>query len=81
MLGVSQDASPEDLKRAYRRKSMLVHPDKCSAAERERCERHFIALSRAYEALAEPQSRSAYDRMRKRRSGGGAGGRHPGGRR
>lgn len=38
LLGVSAGATAEDLRRAYRRKSVAVHPDKCPASERVACE-------------------------------------------
>jgi len=79
VLGVDPGASQEDLRRAYRRQSMNVHPDKCPGSERERCEKQFITLARAFEALSDAGQRGEYDRLRASSSGweGGGGGGGP----
>lgn len=56
ILGVSRDASDEDLKRAYRRKAREVHPDQGGDEE------SFKELTAAYEVLRNPQARANYDR-------------------
>ena len=57
VLGVPQDASEEDIKRAYRRKARTSHPD-AGGDEDE-----FKELTTAYEVLRNPQARSNYDRF------------------
>ncbi len=58
-LGVARDASPEDIKKAYRRLARQYHPDANpnhpDAAER------FKEISRAYEVLSDPERRQRYD--------------------
>ena len=59
-LGVSADISKGDLKKAYRRLAMKVHPDR-NPGDSE-AEAKFKELSEAYEVLSEPEKRAAYDR-------------------
>ncbi|MGH8895552.1 MAG: molecular chaperone DnaJ [Egibacteraceae bacterium] len=56
ILGVSRDATEEDLKRAYRRKAREFHPDQGGDEE------SFKELTAAYEVLRNPQARANYDR-------------------
>ena len=59
VLGVSRDASPEQIKKAYRRLAMKLHPD--VATEPDAAER-FKKVAEAYEVLQDPKKRDLYDR-------------------
>jgi len=58
-LGVSRDAAPDELKRAYRRLARLHHPD-ANHDDPEAAER-FKEIQRAYEVLSDPEKRRRYD--------------------
>ncbi len=60
VLGVSKDASPEQLKKAYRRLAHKYHPDRNSASD---AEEKFKEAAEAYEVLADPGTRQRYDRF------------------
>lgn len=60
VLGVGQDAPPDDVKRAYRRAAMKFHPDRSSVPD---AEQKFKEASEAYEVLSDPDKRGRYDRF------------------
>ncbi|MBT8487152.1 MAG: molecular chaperone DnaJ [Phycisphaerales bacterium] len=61
VLGVARDASPDDIKRSYRRLAMKYHPDR--NPDNAEAEASFKECAEAYEVLGDPQKRSAYDRF------------------
>lgn len=71
VLEVDRDASLADIKKAYRRRAMLLHPDKGGDEEQ------FKKLSQAYEILSDVDKRQNYDRfgVTGNGNGGGDGGR------
>jgi len=60
LLGVSQEVTPEELKKAYRQLAMKYHPDR-NAGDRASEER-FKEISHAYSVLSDPDKRAHYDR-------------------
>ncbi|XP_041658996.1 dnaJ homolog subfamily C member 1 [Cheilinus undulatus] len=57
-LSVEQDASPAEIKKAYRRLSLLLHPDK---NKDENAENQFRQLVAIYEVLKDEERRRRYD--------------------
>jgi len=60
ILGVEDNANNDELKKAYRAKSMEFHPDKCEQ-DKEVCQTKFIEMSTAHEVLSDPEKRKTYD--------------------
>jgi molecular chaperone DnaJ len=60
VLGVSRDATQEEIKRAFRRKARETHPD--ANPGDAAAEHRFREAALAYEVLSDPQRRAAYDR-------------------
>ena len=71
ILGVERDATPEAIKKAYRRRAMKVHPD--VAPDDAQAAEKFKELSEAYEVLSDPNKRAVFDRGGDPMGPGGAG--------
>ena len=69
-LGVARDATPEEIKRAYRRLARELHPDINPDAETQE---KFKEVTAAYEVLSDPEKRQMYDLGADPRSPGGGG--------
>jgi molecular chaperone DnaJ len=71
ILGVARDASADEMKKAYRKLAVKIHPDKNPGDPT--AEERFKELGEAYEALSDPDKRAAYDRYGHAAFSGGAG--------
>lgn len=61
-LGVGKNATPEEIKRAYRRLALKHHPDKNPENHKE-SEEKFKEICEAYEILSDGQKRQTYDQF------------------
>ncbi len=59
-LGVPKTASDEDIKKAYRKRALEVHPDKAPPGERARATVMFQELQEAYQTLSDKNERAWY---------------------
>lgn len=70
LLGVSEDASQEEIKKAYRKKAKKYHPDSNSeTADEEK----FKKINKAYDVLSDEEKRRKYDQFGKQGVEGHAG--------
>src|SRR5215510_10163524 len=61
VLGVARDASPEEIKRAYRKKALDFHPDRNSGDPQ--AEAKFKEAAEAYDVLGTEEKRKRYDQF------------------
>jgi molecular chaperone DnaJ len=80
VLGVDEDASEKEIKKAYRKKAMEYHPDR--NPDDPEAEKKFKEASEAYEVLSDAEKRQRYDQFGHAGLGddGGGGGRGRGAR-
>jgi curved DNA-binding protein CbpA len=70
LLGLSRDASQEEIRKAHRKLVRKYHPD--ANPEDPRAEGRFKKIQQAYEVLSNSQNRREYDRQLRTSSRGGA---------
>jgi molecular chaperone DnaJ len=69
ILGITKTATPEEIKKAYRKVAIQYHPDK--NPDNKEAEEKFKEAAEAYEILSDADKRAKYDRFGHARSGGG----------
>ena len=62
ILGLKEDATPEEIKKAFRLLAIKFHPDR--NAGDPKCEERFKAITEAYGVLIDPVKRKKYDLFR-----------------
>jgi curved DNA-binding protein len=60
ILGVPRDATPDQIKSAYRKLARKYHPD---VSKHPEAEAHFKEMGEAYKVLKDPESRASYDHL------------------
>jgi len=60
ILGIPKNATPEEIKKAYRQLALRYHPDRNKSPD---AEEKFKEINEAYEVLSDPKKRKAYDQF------------------
>jgi len=61
ILGVSKNATLEEIKKAYRELALKYHPDRVPPEQKKEAEEKFKEISEAYAVLSDPEKRALYD--------------------
>ena len=70
ILTVGRDATPEDLKKAFRKQALKYHPDRNKEAD---ADERFKEVNEAYQTLSDPQRKAQYDQFGHAGVNGGTG--------
>jgi len=63
VLGINREASPDEIKRAYRSLALQYHPDRVAPEKKKEAEEKFKEMSEAYAVLSDPKKRVQYDQF------------------
>ena len=61
ILGLSPEASDDEIKKAYKKLAMECHPDRCSPDQKEAAAEKFKKVTEAYTVLSDPDKRRNFD--------------------
>lgn len=61
ILGISEGATVAEIKKHYKKLSLIYHPDKAPAGEEEKNEERFIDITKAYKVLTDDDTRRNYE--------------------
>jgi molecular chaperone DnaJ len=61
VLGLSRNATADEIKKAYRNLALKYHPDRVPADKKKEAEEKFKEMSEAYEVLMDPKKKATYD--------------------
>ncbi|PKP60782.1 MAG: hypothetical protein CVT88_02040 [Candidatus Altiarchaeales archaeon HGW-Altiarchaeales-1] len=67
ILGISRNATKDDIKQAYRKLAMLYHPDRASADMKKINEEKFKGIAEAYAVLSNDEKKIQYDEFERGR--------------
>jgi len=62
VLNVNREATENEIKKAYHRRSLLVHPDKCEDSDKKLATEKFQCLSKVYNILSDKDKKLQYDK-------------------
>lgn len=77
ILGVSRTAADDEIKKAYKKKALVYHPDRHSSGseeDRKEAEKNFKEVGEAYSVLSDRKKRTRYDNGQDLEEMGGMGG-------
>lgn len=63
MLGIARDATGREIKQAYRRLALALHPDKLGPNATVAQKQRFMSINQAYEVLVDEEQRRRYDEI------------------
>lgn len=63
ILGISRDASDDEIKKAYRKLAREHHPDMVNESDKSAAEKRFKEINEAYQVLSDPQKKKMYDQF------------------
>lgn len=63
VLGISKNATPDEIKKAYRRSALKHHPDRVAPEKKKEAEEKFKEISEAYEIISDPNKKATYDQF------------------
>ncbi|EAL64301.1 DNAJ heat shock N-terminal domain-containing protein [Dictyostelium discoideum AX4] len=61
ILGIQKSATPEEIKKAFKKLAIKNHPDKSTETDKEKAQQIYMDINEAYEALKDEEKRKRYD--------------------